>query len=89
MKKNLLQIRREHLRNIDSWEKAVFEKMVKDNPNKFKKFIGFIEIRVYTTKDKIITEGFPINGTPTQQFRASLKRAGLLGKKLIEEKNGK
>ncbi len=32
MSRKLLQIRFQHLRNVDIWEKEIFEKAVKDNP---------------------------------------------------------
>ena len=78
--KKILQIKFDHLRNIDSWEKAVFEKIVKDNPKKFKSFYGFIKREVFTKNDgKIITEAYPINGRPTDEFKEMIKKAGLTG----------
>lgn len=95
---NLLQIRVEFIKNMDSWERSIIRKVVKDNPKKFNKFIGFVEARVYTTtKGKIIIHKYPINGNATENFRRALKKSGIswIGKspgrrktKLKRKKNG-
>ena len=76
-KRNLLQIRIEHIRNIDCWEKAVIEAIVRDNPKEFNNFKGFIERRVYTVKDKIITEAYPINVLPSKLFADAIQKVKL------------
>lgn len=83
----LLQIRYEHLSNIDNWEKAVFEKMAKLNPKKYNNFKGFIVRKVYTTKTKIITYAYPLNGLPAEEFRKAVKKAGLIGMDFSQSKS--
>lgn len=78
-KRSLLQIRFEHIRNIDSWERAVIESMVRNNPKKFENFKGFIERKVFTTKDKIITEAEPMNVLSTDKFADLITKSGLRG----------
>lgn len=80
-KRNLLQIRIEYIRNIDCWEKAVIEAIVRDNPKKFDHFKGFLERRVYTGKNKIITEAYPINVLPSKLFADAIQKTKLKQKK--------
>ena len=59
---NLLQIRVEFMKDMDSWEGSVIKEVIKNNPKKFNKFRGFVEVKVYTTKQgKIIIHKSTIN----------------------------
>lgn len=79
-RKNLWSIRFKHIRNSEGLEKAVFEKRL--NSLDRKKYLGFIEERVYTTpKGKIIVETDLMKGSPTDRFREHIKSAGLFNTK--------
>jgi hypothetical protein len=84
-RKNLLSVRFSHIRNMEEWERAVFEKRLSFLDRK--KYLGFIEEKVYTTpKGRIIIEKDLIEGTPTKRFRDTIKKAGLLDTKFGEKK---
>ena len=75
---NLLQIRVEFIDNMDSWERSVIKKLVKDNPKRFNKFKGCVEAKIYTTtKGKIIIHKLPINGNATENFRKVIRKSGI------------
>lgn len=72
-------IRYRHVRNLEQSKKTL-ETM--GEARFAKKFLGFIKETTWVHSDGFITiKVEPIEGSPTREFRKSLKEAGLIGTK--------